>query len=367
MANGILTPTNSPNLFGPGKPGFNDNPLNGPATAFDASWCNGIQESVVRTIEAAGLVPDGADFDQFTDAIGAFPLVTPTVATSLTMLGGSSLILNDTANLILEDSSLLYIAPDSGNGGSRIQIAAPDGKLTADDGSIVELLGDATCGTSSANVWNFNATTNFNAITTFTEAVNLGDDAGDIIGVFGTPTVHTQLTMNAQPINLGVFSPASDGDLARTSDGEPLFRVAGTGKFAFGGTNGEWVEADADQVAATAVAATTLLTTSSKNRVRGLLRIRVSGEMQRSVAGVNTISIEQDQGTSTWIPIDNGGVTTKGVTTVDTSNANDWTVFQIERTFGTGVTDTFFRLVVDANASTARIRDTHLVVRRLGA
>ena len=89
--------------------------------------------------------------------------------------------------------------------------------------------------------------------------------------------------------------------------------------------------------------------------------------MQRAAAGAVTISIQQDQGTSTWVDIDNGGVTTKTITTKDTSDANDWTGFQIERTFGTGVTDTFFRLNVAAGPSTAKIRDTHLTVRRLGA
>lgn len=191
--------------------------------------------------------------------------------------------------------------------------------------------------------------------------LNFGTDSSilaDSGGRFEIGTV--QLLTGAPP-------PTADGELTAGTNGIVLFRSFGSTRYAFGGTQGPWVEEDADQVPETVLAVTTFVTTSSKLNVNGLLRIRVTGEMQRSVAGACAISIQQDQGNGTWVDIDNGGITTKNVTTVDTSDANRWTVFQIERTFGTGVTDTFFRLRVSGSGNTAKIRDTHLTVRRLGA
>ena len=363
MANRILTPSNVPNLFGPGKPGFGDDPNPLLATAFDASWCNGIQESVVRTIEAAGLIPDGADFDQFTDAIQSMPLLSPTVATMLTILNG--------AGLTLEDSSTLLVEADGGNGGSEIRFAGALARAIWDSGSvmqtaigaIVELLGDVTIGDSSAQTATIDAVANFGAdmslATTQTFTLN---GSAKIAG--GTSS---RVEAGTVALQIGAAAPVADGEFAANSDGVPVFHAGGL-RITFGGVNGPWVGEDADQVPETILAATTTLTTVSKVDVNGLLRIRVRGEAQRSAAGSGRISIEQDQGTSTWVAIDNGGVTTKQLTMVSTAAADTWTPFQIERTFGTGVTDTFFRLKVEGlGGQTAKIRDTHLTVRRLGA
>lgn len=55
--------------FGPGKDGFRSaQPGVSEPTYLSAEWCNGIQESLARTIEAAGMVP-GASLDQFTAAL----------------------------------------------------------------------------------------------------------------------------------------------------------------------------------------------------------------------------------------------------------------------------------------------------------
>lgn len=57
-------------LFGPGKPGFREQvPGVSLATALTAKWFNAVQESIVRTIEAAGLQLSEADMGQFVAAI----------------------------------------------------------------------------------------------------------------------------------------------------------------------------------------------------------------------------------------------------------------------------------------------------------
>ncbi|MDO8654180.1 MAG: hypothetical protein Q7R66_18570 [Undibacterium sp.] len=57
-------------LFAPGKDGLKEQvPGVSQATQLTAKWFNGVQEAVVRTIEAAGIALSEADFDQFTTAI----------------------------------------------------------------------------------------------------------------------------------------------------------------------------------------------------------------------------------------------------------------------------------------------------------
>lgn len=57
-------------LFGAGKPGFREQvPGVSLATGLTAKWFNAVQESIVRTIEAAGLALSEADMDQFVAAL----------------------------------------------------------------------------------------------------------------------------------------------------------------------------------------------------------------------------------------------------------------------------------------------------------
>jgi hypothetical protein len=58
------------NLFGSGKDGFKAQvPGVALATQVTPSWFNGMQEAIVRTIEAAGLTLSASDYDQFTSAV----------------------------------------------------------------------------------------------------------------------------------------------------------------------------------------------------------------------------------------------------------------------------------------------------------
>lgn len=57
-------------LFGPGRHGFQEQvPGVSLATGLTAKWFNAVQESIVRTIEAAGLALSEADMDQFVAAL----------------------------------------------------------------------------------------------------------------------------------------------------------------------------------------------------------------------------------------------------------------------------------------------------------
>lgn len=57
-------------LFGPGKNGFREQvPGVSLASGLTAQWFNAVQESIVRTIEAAGLTLSDADMSQFVTAL----------------------------------------------------------------------------------------------------------------------------------------------------------------------------------------------------------------------------------------------------------------------------------------------------------
>jgi hypothetical protein len=67
----IDTPTKAVDLFGPGKHGFRDgDPLLAIlATKLNAGWFNRVQEAIVRVIEWAGIVLNGAVYTQLLEAI----------------------------------------------------------------------------------------------------------------------------------------------------------------------------------------------------------------------------------------------------------------------------------------------------------
>lgn len=67
----ISTLSKALNLFGIGKHGFRNGDMatSTPATAFDADWCNGVQEELLNVIEAAGLTPSAANFTQLLESI----------------------------------------------------------------------------------------------------------------------------------------------------------------------------------------------------------------------------------------------------------------------------------------------------------
>lgn len=67
----IATQPNAPDLFGASKPGFIDkNASTGTAgTPISAAWLNGVQEELVRLIEAAELVPNAGNLGQLATVV----------------------------------------------------------------------------------------------------------------------------------------------------------------------------------------------------------------------------------------------------------------------------------------------------------
>jgi hypothetical protein len=141
MANRIQTPSKVTDLFGPGKHGFGDDPNPMLATAFDASWCNGVQEEIIRIIEwgvtnGIGVAPSGGIFDQVLTVLKSFPF-----DGAVTIANGGS--------LTLTDQSFLVIEADGGNGGSAIDLR---GALAAASGAVIAMLSGSTLDVQSGSM-----------------------------------------------------------------------------------------------------------------------------------------------------------------------------------------------------------------------
>ena len=79
------------NLHGVGKHGFHGgNPQTGEkSTYFTPKWCNGLQEEVVRVIEAAGITPSSESYEQLLAAIKHFSWGEGKTAAPWVATGGS--------------------------------------------------------------------------------------------------------------------------------------------------------------------------------------------------------------------------------------------------------------------------------------
>lgn len=91
----IDSPNRAIALFGAGKDGFKAAvPGVASATELNPEWFNGVQEAIVRTIEAAGLALSAADFDQFTAAVQA--IANAAATTKVNALVGAAPLALDT-------------------------------------------------------------------------------------------------------------------------------------------------------------------------------------------------------------------------------------------------------------------------------
>jgi hypothetical protein len=213
----------APDLFGPGKNGFKDDPLDPPATQLDAAMFNNIVESLCRLVEDSGQVLDGLDFDQVSQAVQSAILLNPVVA--------------DGGLLTLKDSSELLVKQDGGNGGSLIRwegtnavaLFQSGAVLQTVIGAVVQLLGSITVGTSAAQ------TMTVNSIAEFNENVSLA--ASKILTLGASAQVSGPDTA---AISAGTFSSLSadgivaPGELQFFSDAAPS---ASTGVMQFDGSS----------------------------------------------------------------------------------------------------------------------------------
>lgn len=228
------------------------------------------------------------------------------------------------------------------------------GSLEVENGASADLLGTVTLGTGPGDAIDVLGT----LASELRAFAGVDIDSSEINGTAASKVGTGTLTMV-----IGAPIPSSDGEIAVNADGLPVFHSDGSPRFTQGSVVGALVEVEDDQVAVTGVAATTFVTTGQT--FTGLVRIIVDGEVQRSVAGNVRIAIAENS-SGGYLDIDNGGVTSVSRRAVDTSDASDWTPFHMERTVGVGLVATLARLDLQGSGSTARIRETHIKVRRLG-
>lgn len=165
----------APDLFGAGKNGFKDNPLNPPPTQLDAAIFNNVVESLCRLVENSGQTLDGLDFDQIWLAVTNAVLTDPAISN-----GGS---------LTLEDSSMLVVEADGGNGGSSISFAgtnaaavfASGAVLQTVIGAVVQFLGSVTIGTTAAQTLTVNSLAELNENVTLAASKSITGGAGTSI------------------------------------------------------------------------------------------------------------------------------------------------------------------------------------------
>ena len=151
--------------------------------------------------------------------------------------------------------------------------------------------------------------------------------------------------------------PLSSVGLGVNAGGELFF---GTSRRVHSSPQG-YVYATGDQESETALQATVTACTTTQSVTgvaAGNVRVIVEGWGQRATLGNVEITVQQDQGTATWIDI--GSIQT--VQWLDTSNANLWSYYRHERVVNIGTsTATFFRAKIDAQGgSTSKIRESHL-------
>ncbi|WP_143433144.1 gp53-like domain-containing protein [Herbaspirillum camelliae] len=116
----ISTSTRMVDKFGPGKSGFtNGNAVTGvAATDLEAAWFDQVQESIVRTIEEAGLELSDVDMDQFVTSLKVViekKIITPIIA------GGTANALTctiDSVRTALVDGEPLTVIAKAANTGA---------------------------------------------------------------------------------------------------------------------------------------------------------------------------------------------------------------------------------------------------------
>lgn len=192
MANRIQTPSKVTDLFGPGKHGFGDDPNPMLATAFDASWCNGIQEENIRIIEwgnanGIGVPPNGAIFDQVLTVLKSFPF-----DGAVSIANGGTFTFKNSSTLLIEFGSIVdmrgalavanaaVVAMLSGStldvqSGAMIDLKS-GATFTAEDGSTVDLQTDVTLAAGKSINGALSSTVNAGTIDTIDETgvVNAG-------------------------------------------------------------------------------------------------------------------------------------------------------------------------------------------------
>ena len=329
-----------PNLFGAGKDGFGDG-VGPPPTDLNASWFNNTQEEICRAIEDQGFAVGGT-LDQLTVALNSW--------------GWSG-------------------NPKIKSGGKLSILSG--GMQEVESGGTFQALAGAIAAFSGTTIFTPGSTFDCDTLATFTKDVTLGDDVADAIIVSGTMTVNEDATFVKDVIGpfanvikygtiellSGAPAPAAR-QLAAGVGGELAWHDGSSAQFVHYSTNG-WVYATGDQEAATGLAVTQLVATTTvatPGTAGGTVRVILYGQAQVNVLGSTlTVDVQEDKTANpAYTPIGVAQVMTATHTQVD---VNAWQHFRHERTFVAGSTDTLYRASIVANGgNTVSVKEVRVKV-----
>jgi hypothetical protein len=189
----ILTPTAVADKFGAGLNGFAGS-VPGPPTQLSEQWFDSVQMEIVNVILGQGIALDGLVFDQLKQAIDDYSFVDPTISGSLTIDGGATLFVANTALLRVQSGAAVVLE---------------NGSTFAVEGNVTLIASNNTWvwGSSNANDWTINGN------------VTLGTGGGNAVVTIGADASDT-LNVPAQSVfnELATFGPVDAVDLNAIGD-----------------------------------------------------------------------------------------------------------------------------------------------------
>lgn len=206
-------------LFGPGKPGFQEQvPGVSLATALTAKWFNGVQESVVRTIEAAGLQLSEADMGQFVAALGVLDAAARDAAIEAAAVDATNKAAGARATAI---ATAAQDATSKANGARMAAIAAAAIDATAKANAVIPSGTRMLFHQSNAPMgWTKDVTHNDKALRVVSGAAGSGGTVNFTAAFVNGTVGETALTVDQMPSHdHGTPVFARDGSSAHIGDG----------------------------------------------------------------------------------------------------------------------------------------------------
>jgi hypothetical protein len=221
----ILTPTAVADKFGAGLNGFAGS-VPGPPTQLSEQWFDSVQMELVNVILGQGIALDGLVFDQLKQAIDDYSFVDPTISGSLTIDGGATLFVANTALLRVQSGAAVVLE---------------NGSTFAVEGNVTLIASNNTWvwGSSNANDWTINGNVTLGTDASSTQVlhgdVTLGTDAASVheirgeVGLFGNLDLNGNNLTNASRLALVPGSlPLNAGQLTAGASGVLRYQPAGS-------------------------------------------------------------------------------------------------------------------------------------------
>jgi hypothetical protein len=226
MAVRITTATAVPNLFGVGKPGFNETPPT--KTDLNGLWFNHIQEEICRAIEDQGYALDALDYGQLSTALNSW------------QFSGDVKIKNG-ATLAIQSGGIQNVE----SGGALV---VKNGSTIAFETNVTFIINNntVTFGTSNANVFAANGNTTFGTDGTNLHRVKSPAQFDSTLLVTGNLTLNgTKTSIGANEIE-GIAGSVVDVETVEAT--ELRFDDSGTtlpsaaGRLRFNGTHWSFMD-----------------------------------------------------------------------------------------------------------------------------